>query len=147
MSRRQSGQALVEWAFLLPLYTMLFSAIVAFALWFSIRHELLVAVREAALLYSSGRITPDETRHLVQQDLLHGTPSLDVVPDDIYVGPYSGFQARLFRLDEVRIVYHPRRFLSRWIFEDMHEQCVIKHAPSYWQTDIPGANLGPPIPW
>jgi len=143
----ESGQALVEWVCLLSLYIMLFSAIVAFGQWFAIRHELIAAVREAAFIYSSGRIKPDETKSLVQQNLLKGSPALDIAIGDIHVGQHTGFQARLFRLDEVRIVYHPMGLMKVWRFGDMEETCVIKHAPSYWQTEIPGVKLGPPVPW
>jgi hypothetical protein len=147
MKTQASGQALVEFAFLLIPYITLISAIVAFGQWFVIRHEMIVSVREGALLYSSGRITADETRALMQNSLRKGSPSLIVPDKDIYVGRHSGFQARLFRLDEVRLVYHPTLLMNVWRFKDMQETCVIKHAPSYWQTEIPGANMGPPIPW
>ena len=147
MNRSESGQALVEWALLLPLYTMLLAAIVVFGQWFVIRHQLLGAVREEAFLYSSGRMTAEETRALAQRNLANGFPALMVPAQGIYVGRHDGFQARLFRLDEVRIVYHPTSLMRTFRFHDMEEKCVIKHAPSYWQTEIPGVNLGPPVPW
>ena len=136
MKRSESGQALMEWAILLPLYVGLFAAMAAFGQWFAVRHQLIAAMREGAFLYSSGRLTADETRAEIQESLRKGFPAVNVSADHISIGRRQGFQATLFRLDEVRVVY-----------KNMEETCVIKHAPSYWQTVIPGANLGPPVSW
>jgi hypothetical protein len=126
----------MEWAILLPLYAGLFAAMAAFGQWFAVRHQLIAAVREGAFLYSSGRLTAEETRAAIQESLRKGFPALTVSTDGISIGRCRGFQATLFRLEEVRVVY-----------KNMEETCVIKHAPAYWQTVIPGANLGPPVSW
>jgi len=147
MTRSSSGQALIEWALLLPLYLSLFAAMAVFGQWFAIRHQLICATREAAFLYSSGRLTAAETRALVQKSLQNGYPRV-VIPDgDIQIGRRSGVQARLFRLDEIHIQFQVNKTMRAFGFRKMEERCVIKHAPSYWQTQIPGANLGPPVSW
>lgn len=147
MKRPESGQALVEWATLLPLYVGLFAAMAAFGQWFAVRHQLIAAVREGAFLYSSGRLTADETRAEIKESLRKGFPALEITDDGISIGRRHGWQAGLYRFDEVRVVYPASSVMKRFRLKDMEETCVIKHAPSYWQTVIPGANLGPPVSW
>ena len=147
MKRAESGQALLEWAILLPLYVGLFAAMAAFGQWFAIQHELIAAVREGAFLYSSGRLTAEETRAEIQESLRKGFPALTISADRIHIGRRQGFQATMFRLDEIRVVYPASSSMKAFRLKDMEEICVIKHAPSYWQTVVPGANLGPPVSW
>lgn len=137
----------MEWAILLPLFAALFAAMAAFGQWFAIRHQLIAVVREGAFLYSSGRLTADETRAEMRESLLKGFPALQVPDSNIYIGRREGVQARLFRLDEIRIAYPSSTYMKAFHLNDMEEKCVIKHAPAYWQTVIPGANLGPPVAW
>jgi hypothetical protein len=147
MKRSPSGQALMEWAILLPLYTGLFAVMAAFGQYFAVRHQLIAAAREGAFLYSSGRLTADEARVEIQESLRKGFPAMNVSDDRIFIGRRSGVQARMFRLDEVRVVYPASSVMKAFRLKDMEETCVIQHAPSYWQTVIPGANLGPPVSW
>lgn len=139
MPRTESGQALIEWVLLAPLFAMLTALALIYGQWFVIRHRLLLAAREAALLYSSGRVSSAQTKNLVRQALRRGFPSLDVPLNDIFVGRRNGFQARLFQFDEARV-----RFRK---FKTMEESCVIKHAPPYGAAGIPGVNYGPPFAW
>ncbi len=147
MRREDSGQALIEWALLLPLYGSLALAIFAYGQWFVIRHQLIAATREAAFLYSSGRLTSQQTKDIVRKSLSNGLPALQIPSSAIYVGQYRGSGAWMSRLDEVRITYPATKQMQRFLIKEMTEKCVIQHAPPYWQTDIPGVGLGPPVSW
>lgn len=145
----RSGQALVEWAVLLPLYVMLLVAIFIFGKWFAIRHELILAAREGALLYSSGRMTPSEVQGRLVLNLSNGCPSIQVKREDVKVGKKDGFQARIWELDEIRIRYSIPVLWKRWLrMSDLEELCVIKHSPAYGPIGAPiGIHYGRPVDW
>lgn len=145
----RSGQALVEWAVLLPLFTMLFLAIFIFGRWFAIRYELILAAREGALLYSSARMNRQEVQQHLLRNLRHGSPALRLQDEDVKVGQASGFQARLWELDEVRVRYGIPLLWKRWLkMQDMEEVCVIKHSPAYGPVGAPiGVHYGRPVGW
>lgn len=145
----RSGQALVEWALLLPLYGALIFAIVIFGKWFCIKQQLIFATREAAYLYSSGRMTAPEVQRRIQQSLAHGSPGLILRDEDISVGRREGVQARMWELDQISIRFQvPDFWKSLFKFEDMEEVCVIKHAPTYGAPfSSLGFPYGRPVDW
>ena len=145
--KRRSGQAVVEWALIVPLYGLLFVGFFAFIQWFGIHQQLLIAAKQGAFLYSTGRIPKPQVRLIIQRELLRSHPSLRVSVRDIDIGPLEGFQGRLHKLDRVRVRYVPSERLLRFFSRSrpLEESCVIKHAPGYWKFF--GAQVGPPVPW
>jgi hypothetical protein len=147
INRNSSGQSLVEWAILLPLWVLRTVAIVAFGEYFVIRHQLLAVVRQGALLYSSGRITSEETRQRMRRALLEQYPHLDVPLSSIQVGRSHDSEAFRFQLDEIKIRYRPTTLMRYFMRGPLEERCVIKHAPPYRQALFPLINSGPPVTW
>jgi hypothetical protein len=140
------GQTLVEWVVLFPLFFILFLGCVSYAQWFMIRQQLILAVHEGALLYSSGRMRIPEVKHRIKQTLERGHPALRIPEDQIYIGQSSDKQARLFQLDRITITYHPSQLILRFFrIQTMEESCTIKHAPPYGGTFW--FKYGPPVEW
>jgi hypothetical protein len=137
------GQALVEWSLLLPLFGALLIALWGFGQWFVVREELIMTVREGALLYSSGRMTKSEVKQVMQAALLRGHPGIFIPLDKIDVGHAVGRWANTYRLDRIHVEYHPDLFPLSEFSHLMEEQCVIKHAPPY-QTPF---HSGQPVSW
>jgi hypothetical protein len=146
MHRRESGQALIEWALLLMLFVQLTIALYAFAEWFVIRQEMISVVKEGARLYSSGRVESPEVKQLMQRAFRRGRPSLTVSLADLYVGSSGDSQEGFMKLDKVSVRYAPKQILLRHFTHTMEESCVIKHAPQYGYAGTP-AGYGPPVPW
>lgn len=147
MKDHKSGQALIEYALLLPLYGVLIVGILAFGQWFVIQQEMISVVREGALLYSSGRIEAGEVASMMRQSFLHSYPALNVPLQQITVGRSHDSQARNYQLDEVRVTYSPTLLMTRFKFVKLEESCVIKHAPSYRVLWMPIFPSDPPVPW
>ena len=151
--RHEEGQSLIEGALLLPLYILLFLALWAFGEWFLIRQQLIMVVREGALLYSSGRMNVSDVKVTMRNAWVNGHPSLVVSDSDIFVGRND--DRKIFELDRVSVAYKPAqtvlnlvRTVLRLPVQQMEESCVIKHAPPYWGIlGINLTNLGPPISW
>jgi hypothetical protein len=147
MKMNQRGQALIETVAFFMAFSGLIICLLGLTQWFTVRQKLLVAAREAALLYSSGDIQRDKVQSLVSHYLTTGSPALAQERIKIDVGPYSGFQAKLFSLDQVTIHY---TIQSSWIRAiglnpTMEETCILKHAPHYGP---PFQTLwGPPYPY
>jgi hypothetical protein len=145
----RSGQALVEWALLLPLYGFLILAIVAFGKWFCIQHQLILAAREGALLYSSGRFPAAAVKNRLRHRLALGSPAVSLRTENIVVQKKTGFHGWAYELDEVIIRFPIPRFWRRTFkFKDMEELCVIKHAPVYGASLLRGGiPYGRPVDW
>jgi len=143
----QSGQAMLEFAILMPLYGLLFAAIVAFGEWVAVRQQMISLVREAAWLYSSGRVDPEEVKRLIITSARQGHPMLSLSGGDIFLGRSEDSEAANFELDEIRIVYLPTILMKRFSFQTIQEKCVIKHAPPYRLAAFPLLNSGPPVSW
>ena len=141
----EKGQALIE---SIPFFLVLFGllgALVVFAQWFLIHQKLLIAAREGAMLYSSGRFNRGVVRRKVCAYLERGSLALEDRRLKVEVGRWQGKQAKLFQLDEVKVSYLPHSWLPRFFEQTMEEKCVIKHAPHYgapYQT-----RYGPPVSW
>lgn len=139
------GQALIE---SIPFFLFLFGLMVLlliFTQWFLIHQKLLIAAREGAMLYSSGRQTKLEVDLRIRAYLEQGSLALPDSHLAITIGRFPGAQAHLFFLDEVKIQFTPTSWLQRYFSQTMEEKCVIKHAPSY---GVPYQPLyGPPEPW
>lgn len=145
--RGRSGQAMIEWIAMLPLYVAWMVAAVIFGQWFLIHQQLVGATREAAWLYSSGRMEKADVRRYVQDALQKGYPPIQIPDENIVLGRAHGSQSTMFQLDEVRISYVPPKssWLRRYFTKPLEESCVIKHAPAYWTFTL--IQSGPPVPW
>ncbi len=139
----RNGQALVEWALLFPLYALLWVGLFVFAEWFLIHQNLLMAAKEGAFLYSSGRLKKQEVEHRVQKTLKKGFPALDHC--QIIIQRRSGATAALCELEEIHVRYRPSRSLLRYFANPLEETCVIKHAPRY--RSVWPVRFGPPVKW
>jgi hypothetical protein len=145
---RQKGQALIEWFLLFPLYFSIFMATWVFGQWFLVRQQLIMGCREAALLYSSGRLTAPEVNVIVRQSLAKGRPGLDSRCIVIRLGRASGWQAVFYNLDEVSVTFTGTLLIHRFTKKKpMEETCVIKHAPAYGVSGLVGLQVRPPVPW
>jgi len=140
------GQALIEWAVIVPLFMLLFLGLYAFAQWFLIRQQLIMVVREGAFLYSSGRIPKDKVISVMHLAFQKGHPGLNIPTSNIYVGQSSDSQAFRYQLDRIAVKYHPTQPILRLFPQDMEESCTIKHAPSYWEI-MSVLKSGPPVKW
>jgi len=143
----QQGQALIEWALLMTLFVPLFIAMVAFSQWFVIRQRMIQVVREAAFLYSSGRMERAEVQQWMRRDFLVGSPSLKIPWVDLEVGSSGDSEQTFMQLDRVRVRFHPTSLLLRYFQNTMEESCVIKHAPKYGDPGVPFLSYGPPVHW
>lgn len=147
----ERGQALIEWMVLFPLYVAWIVAAVTFGQWFLIHQELQQAAREAAWLYSSGRMEKTDVRHYVQQSLQYSFPPIQLPDENIELGRCN--VQKSFQLDQIRIVYIPppnswlRIFFTNPLNKTcvLEETCVIKHAPAYWTFML--IQSGPPVRW
>jgi hypothetical protein len=145
MNRR--GQALVEVAAFLFLTASLLGLFLGFTQRILVRQKILMAARQGAMLYSSGRFRADEVENLMRHFLANGFPSLEPSRMDLAAGRSGGFHGVLFQLDRVHVRY---TIQSRWVRAlglnpTMEETCVIKHAAPYglaWQPFY-----GPPVSW
>jgi Flp pilus assembly protein TadG len=129
----RNGQALIETAVFSLMFSGLMVCLLGFTQWFTVRQKILLATREAALLYSSGRMEPEEVRTLVSRYLAAGSPALTDKNLRIAIGQDNGPQAKFFDLDKVTVRY---TIQSNWIQAlhldpTMEETCIIKHAPHY----------------
>jgi hypothetical protein len=141
------GQALIETALFFLEFSGLLVCLLAMTQWFTTRQKILMATREAALLYSSGHFQRDEVRDMVFHYLTTGSPVLDRGRISVKMGPSKGFQAKLFSLDVITIKYVlPSNWLKAiGLNPNLEETCIIKHASHYGP---PFQTLwGPPFPW
>jgi hypothetical protein len=139
------GQALVESIPILMVMAGILGALVMLTQWFLIRQKLLIAVREGAMLYSSGRHTASEVDFRMRRYLESGSLPLNPKRLQLRIGRSSVRGSTMAHLDEVRASYRPGNWLQRRFQQIMEEKCVIKHAPHYglpWQT-----LHGPAVPW
>jgi hypothetical protein len=142
---KTNGQALIETAVITPLIVLILAATVAFAQWLLIRQRLVIATREAAMLYSSGRMNSAEVQKWVKRYAARSRPLMSPEDIDIRTGRQSGWEAQLHHLDLIVVRYRCPVWLGRYFEPVMEEKCVIKHAPHYGP---PIQTLyGPPIPW
>ena len=70
------GQALIETAAFFMVFSGLLVCLLGFTQWFAVRQKILMGTREAALLYSSGRMKPVQVRAQVIHYLSTGAPAL-----------------------------------------------------------------------
>jgi hypothetical protein len=144
----------MEWAVLIPLFCLLLLALHSFAQWFLVRQQLVMVVREGALLYSSGRIPKESVKQLMHKALLRGHPGLNIPPNQIHIEHSPDSHAEMYQLDRIAITYYPTRPILFFNVQKLEETCTIKHAPAYWTTseiesgDIPSTiKFGPPVKW
>ena len=141
------GQALVETAFFFLMFATLMASFLGFTKWFCVRQKVLLGAREAALLYSSGRMTVEEVQAQVRRYLTTGSPALVADRLQVDIGTYDGLQAQFLELDRITVRYTSQ---SRWyryvgINPVMEETCIIKHAIHYGPPLQ--KFLGPPVPY
>jgi hypothetical protein len=137
------GQALIETAVFFLMFSTLIAAFLGFTKWFTIRLKILSGAREAALLYSSGRMTSDEVKTQVQRYLTTGSPALAASRLQIDIGRYG---PSFLDMDQVTVRYTSQ---SRWfryinINPTMEETCMIRHAAHY--GPLLQKLWGPPVP-
>ena len=141
--RNQRGQALIETAVFFLMFSALMASFLGFTKWFTIRLKILSGAREAALLYSSGRMTSEEVKTQVRRYLTTGSPALAPGRLQIDIGTYGPI---ISTVDQITVRYTSQ---SRWyryinINPTMEETCMIKHASHY------GPEFqklwGPPVP-
>ena len=141
------GQALIETAAFFLMFSGLLAMFLGFTKWFTVRQKVLLGAREAALLYSSGRMTDQDVKAQVRRYLTTGTPALAGDRLEINISDYSGLQAHFLELDQITVRYTSQ---SRWyryigVNPTMEETCIIKHATHYGPPLQ--KLLGPPIPY
>lgn len=127
------GQALIEVAAFLLLSVSLLGCFLAYTQRFLVRQKMLMAARQGALLYSSGRVTEEEVLERLRRFLTSGFPALDGRRAEIWVGKCGGFHGLLYELDRVKVRY-----------KNMEESCVMKHAAPY---GLRQPLYGPPVSW
>ena len=142
------GQALVEVAVFFLLLAVLLACLLGFTRWITLRQKLLLAAREGALLYSSGRMTVEEVQEHIRGFLRNGSPVMDVKRlEFVSMGPCPGWRAKVLELDQITLRYSSPSPWYRYLGIDptLEETCIIKHASHY------GPPLqkffGPPLPY
>jgi hypothetical protein len=142
--KNNRGQALIETAAFFLMFSGLMAMFLGFTKWFTVRQKILLGAREAALLYSSGRMTVEEVQTQVRRYLTTGNPALVGDRLQITIEPYGGL---LLELDKATVRYTSQSRWYRWIEINptMEEICIIKHATHYG----PALQkfLGPPVPY
>lgn len=133
---RSSGQALIEVAAFFMALAILIGGLCGFTKWFAIRQKLLLAAKEGALLYSSGRWTRAESEARMRQMLTTGILPLEAGGVRVSLGPRPGVLSRVAGLDVCEAAYVPLR---------LSERLVVLHAPRYWGPLQPWA--GPAVPY
>ena len=142
--KNKSGQVMIECIAFFLVMAALLSCFLSLTKWFLIRQRLLVAVREAALLYSSGRFTKGEVEAHIKSMLAQGMPALASERVQVFCEPASGWQAHVLVLDHIRVQYRPTSAWVRRAQPVMEEQCTIKHAAHY--GPLSPKFWGPPVP-
>lgn len=141
------GQALLETVAFFAMLSVLLAGWAGLTRWILVREKILLGVEESALLYSSGHFTPGEVRRATLDFMTHGTPALDATHLRIAIGRYPGFLGFYYQLDQIMIRYsNPEGWY--WLLRAnpvIEEQCVIRHAPTYWAPFQPWG--GPAVPW
>ena len=145
--RSARGQALVEFSIFFLTLGILMIGVLAFTQWMQTRQKLLLACKEGALLYSSGRVKAPEAEHCVRDFLATGAPPIDTSGIEISIGREGGVAGTYYQLDRVVVRYRPPSGWNRLLNfnEPMEEICIVRHAPSY---GVPYQHLyGPPVGW
>ncbi len=145
--KNDHGQALIEMAAFFMSLAVLLGGFCGFTKWVAVRQKLLLAAKEGALLYSSGRLTRAEVESQMRQFLLTGSPALHPRGIQVSVGPRPGMVAWASELDESVASYTPQ---AGWHYllgakANLSEKFVIKHAPHYWGPLQPWG--GPAVPY
>ncbi len=141
------GQALIETAVFFLALAVLLGGFCGFTRWFAVRQKLLLAAKEGALLYSSGRWKKHEVEARMRDFLAAGSPPLNPAGIRVSVGRASVRDAWLFELDESAAAYTPPGGWHYLLGADptISEKFVVKHAPHYW---APLQNVtGPAVPY
>jgi len=143
----ERGQALIETAMFFLVFSTLMAMFLGFTKWFTIRLKILQATREAALLYSSGRMTSEEVGAQVRRYLTTGSPALASGRIQIELRHDSGPQSAFLELDRVTVRYRSESGWYRYVGLNptMEESCIIKHATHYGPPLQ--KLLGPPVPY
>src|SRR5689334_1077492 len=103
----KGGQALIETVVLFMVLIGMVVCLLGFTKWFLVKQKLLLAVRQGAMLYSSGRVTESDVRQRLIQFLTTGSPVLVQNRIAIEIGSYNKSQFQWFgkQLDIVKIRY------------------------------------------
>jgi hypothetical protein len=130
----RQGQALIEAAAFFMELAVLSAGLCGFTRWMLVRQKLMIAVKQGALMYSSGHMTRAEVEQRMRLFLQAGMPALDPGQVHVAVRPVPGLSARFYGLDEAVAGYTSP---SGWFYllgadRHMEEKCVIMHAPHYW---------------
>jgi Flp pilus assembly protein TadG len=143
----ERGQALIETAMFFLVFSALMAVFLGFTKWFTIRLKILQATREAALLYSSGRMTSEEVRAQVRRYMTTGSPALAAERIQIELARDSGGWSVVYELDRVTVRYRSESGWYRYVGLNptMEETCIIKHATHYGPPLQ--KFLGPPVPY
>lgn len=95
-SRSDSGQALVEFALVVPILMFLFFSIYEIGHYYSVRLSLRHGVREAARFAVTGNVLPDSTGHAmsrkasIERVIQKSAPQLAIGPEHIMLDPEDG---------------------------------------------------------
>ena len=141
----ERGQALIELAVFSFIVFALLAIMMAFTKWIVIRQKLLMASKEGALLYSSGRFTKQEVETRITHYLEIGRPAL--LRSGIQVSFRRSYATIGFLdpLDRVTVRYTTE---SDWpsllrVGPTIEETSIVRHAPDYWAFFLPLG--GPPV--
>lgn len=136
----ERGQALVETAVFFLAIAVLLGGFCGFTKWFVVRQRVLLAAKEGALLYSSGRFTRGEVESRVRSLLRKGSPALSGSGLRIDLRTREGRVAWALEIDECQVSYTPPRgwHTLLGVPAAVSETFAVKHAPKYW---------GPLQPW
>lgn len=139
------GQALVEFSLFFMSISILMVGVIAFTQWMQTRQKLLLASKEAALLFSSGRFKTHEVDQLVRNYLKSGAPPIDPEGIQVEIRQEGGLDGSYYQLDRVVVRYFPTHGWPRILNfnEPMEEICIVRHAPIYGPPWMPW--VGPPV--
>ena len=137
------GQTLVEFILFFFLFVLVLTAMVSFTKYILMREKMIAAVREGALLYSSGHVPANVVKTKMAEAMAQGWPVVHVNPSTIFVGRYDGNV--IYRFDRVAVRYRPDAVIGKFFAKELEESCVVKHAPRYGPplTDY----YGPGVNW
>jgi len=143
----RKGQALIEVAVFMLFLGGFMAGLVVFTQWIQCRQKVLLAAKQGALLYSSGRFEKSHVEQHMRRYLISGPPYIQ--PDQVKIEikremTLIGINSQL---DRITVHYQPPAGGPRWLgpLGEIRESCVVRHAPTYAYPYQPF--YGPAVSW
>ena len=121
--------------------------LVIFTQWIQCHQKVLLAAKQGALLYSSGRFEKANVEQHMRRYLMSGPPYIQSEALKIDIARESNWYGFYYQLDRVTVQYQPPVLWAHWLGKlgEIKESCVVRHAPAYSYAFQPF--YGPAVAW